>query len=90
VRSRRGLATKSIFAFNDVSQQIIGQFGCSPMAPPLLDNGENEDGAQGENEAGGQAVHRGSVEEFFSRWQDLGGEKFWVDGYENVLLSSCS
>jgi hypothetical protein len=45
------------------------------MAPPPLDNGNNEDGAQGENEAGGQAVHRGSVEEFFSRWQDVGCEE---------------
>ena len=51
------------------------------MAPPFLNNGIDEDGTQGENEAGGQTVHMSSVEEFFSRWQDLGGENFLVNGY---------
>ncbi len=90
MRSRRGLATKGIFAFDDVGQEFVGQFGRSSMPPPFLGNGKDEDSAECENEAGGYAVHRGSVEEFFSRWQDLGGEKFLVDGYENVLLSSSS
>jgi hypothetical protein len=49
------------------------------MAPPFLDNGENEDGAQGEDKAGGEAVHRGSLEEFFSRWQDRRREKIVGD-----------
>ena len=74
MRSSRRLATKGVFAFDDVSEQFIGQLRRSPMAPPPLDNGDNEDGAQSENKAGGQAVHRGSVEEFFSRWQDVGCE----------------
>jgi len=58
------------------------------MAPPFLDNGENEDGAQGENEAGGQTVHRGSLEEFFSRWQDIGCEENvgrWVIEFRRML-----
>lgn len=75
MRSGRGLATKGVFAFDDVSEQFIGQLRRSSTAPPPLDNGNNEDSAQGENEAGGEAVHRGSVEEFFSRWQDIGGEE---------------
>jgi len=42
------------------------------MAPPFLDNGINEDRAQGENQSGGQAVHTGSLEEKFSGLQDIG------------------
>jgi len=41
------------------------------MAPPFLDNGINEDRAQGENESGGQAVHTSSLEEKFSGLQDI-------------------
>lgn len=57
------------------------------MAPPLLDNGKNEDRAQGENEAGGQTVHRGSLEEFFSRWQGVGCEENWgrwIRGFPSI------
>lgn len=55
------------------------------MTPPFLRNGENEDGTQRENEAGGETVHRGSLEEFFSRWQDRRREKIGDDHGPNFL-----
>ena len=55
------------------------------MAPPFLNNGKNKDGAEGENEAGGEAVHRISLEENFSPWQDIRREKVGGEDHTNSL-----
>jgi len=57
------LSTKGVFPFDHFGEEFIGKFGGPAIPPPSNGHGINHNGAQGEQQACRDVVHRGSLEE---------------------------
>lgn len=58
-----GLTTEGVFSSDHFGEEFIGKFGSPTISPPSNGHGIHHNGAQCEQQACRDAVHRGSLEE---------------------------